>query len=536
MSDPIKSLTTTASVLVSKNQSGLLNNKTYKEAMSALNGETGQKLVQKHLENPQTSVSYVRRSKTTRSDGLELVSDQLLTEIPAQSEEDTVFSLYQGFSAVLPDLEQTVAPSKRITNTLNADTIRSTSNIGQLLEYKDEVNYKLDLLEIRKGLAESDIKDIDAKIEQLYRLRKRMFDRVADYEKQQTDLEKLLGVVENSLETRGHQQPEQNGDQPDSPVLLASTAPSRKHTSTLNQYYTPGSEIVRLDAHEDGVTCFAFDAPFGTLVSSSLDNTVKVWDMNRNECIGRLEGHLSSVECLEMQNNLVLTGSLDASLKLWDYTKTGEPDSLLHSFESHVDEITAISMDNTTIVSGSADKTIRHWDMNTGQCIQTIDVMWAASRSWKQAPSRMETPYIGALQCFDAALASGSGDGVVRLWDLRSGEIIRQLIGHTNAVTCLQFDEHSILTGSLDRSVRVWDLRTGTLMDSFAYENGIKSLQFDEKRVVCATGEDTVKEYDRIDQTHQDVAQSSGAVTFARFADSYCVEGRDNGSIGVWKL
>ncbi|KAG7814496.1 hypothetical protein KL924_000910 [Ogataea haglerorum] len=527
MSDQIKSLTTTASVLVSKDQAGLLNNKTYKDALSTVGGHKSQKLVKRHAENARTSVSLVRRSKTTRNDGLEIVSDQLLAEIPAQDEEDAVFSLYQGFSAILPDLEQAASPSKRLAAGLNADTIKSTTNVAQLHQYKDDVNYKLDLLEIRKGIAESDIKELDAKIEQLYRLRKKIFDRVAEYEKEESDLEKLLRIVEKSLENKGAQTAEEAVQEP---------APVRKHASTLNQFYSPGSEIVRLEAHDDAVTCFAFDAPFGTLVSASLDNTVKVWDLNRNECIGRLEGHLSSVECLAMEKDLVVTGSLDASLRLWDYTKVGVDEPLLHSFERHMDEITAVSMSGSTIVSGSADRTIRHWDVASGQCIQTIDVMWAASRSWKQAPAKMQTPYIGALQCFDAALASGTGDGVVRLWDLRSGEIIRQLVGHTSAVTCLQFDEHSIVTGSRDRSVRIWDLRTGVLMDSFAYGHEIRSLQFDEKRVACAAGEETVKLYDRIDQAHTDVAQGSGTVTFCRYTDSYLVEGRDNGSIGVWKI
>ena len=56
---------------------------------------------------------------------------------------------------------------------------------------------------------------------------------------------------------------------------------------------------------------------------------------------------------------------------------------------------------------------------------------------------------------FDAALACGTADGMVRLWDLRSGQMHRSLVGHTGPVTALQFDDVHLVTTSLDRSVRV---------------------------------------------------------------------------------
>ena len=48
-----------------------------------------------------------------------------------------------------------------------------------------------------------------------------------------------------------------------------------------------------------------------------------------------------------------------------------------------------------------------------------------------------------------------SGDGAVRMWDMRTGQPHRTLLGHTAPVTCLQFDELHVVTGSLDKSIRV---------------------------------------------------------------------------------
>lgn len=46
---------------------------------------------------------------------------------------------------------------------------------------------------------------------------------------------------------------------------------------------------------------------------------------------------------------------------------------------------------------------------------------------------------------------------------VRSGQVHRSLVGHTGAVTCLQFDDVHLVTGSLDRSIRVRFLNLTTL-------------------------------------------------------------------------
>jgi division protein 1 len=261
----------------------------------------------------------------------------------------------------------------------------------------------------------------------------------------------------------------------------------------LHEHFAPGSLIKEIEAHTDMVTAIDFDYPFGTMISAALDDTVRVWDMNVGRCSGFLEGHHASVRCLQVEDNIVATGSMDASVKLWDLsrarptTRDGRlnkherdqeehispvsPSSNLEdcnvfSLEAHVDEVTALHFRGNTLISGSADKTLRQWDLVKGRCVQTLDVLWAAAQAsstmsgesdWRPS-GRMpdaSADFVGAVQCFDAALACGTADGMVRLWDLRSGHVHRSLVGHTGPVTCLQFDDMHLITGSLDRSIRV---------------------------------------------------------------------------------
>jgi len=276
----------------------------------------------------------------------------------------------------------------------------------------------------------------------------------------------------------------------------------RKATAILHEHFKPGTSIRTMRAHHDIITALDFDAPFGLMVSAAMDDSVRVWDLNAGRCIGVLEGHTASVRALQVEDNILATGSMDATIRLWDLSKAHydpqgsefgkadeddddaaiafenpddqpvEPppgsmaDCPLYTLQAHLDEITALHFRGDVLVSGSADKTLRQWDLERGRCVQTLDVMWAAAQAsalsatvdtWRHTsrPHDASADFVGALQVFESALACGTADGMVRLWDLRSGQVHRSLVGHTGPVTCLQFDDVHLVTGSLDRSIRV---------------------------------------------------------------------------------
>lgn len=585
-------------------------------------------------------------------------------------DEDPSFSLFQGFTALLPEVDETIqniktASGKMITDKkkskingknmknnlpksrfqkieeITSDKIKSCQNQRILLNYKSDINYHLDLMEIRKGLGKREIAEIDAKIDRLYNLRKEIYDNVTFYEKTEIKLENQLLEIQDRLEfikdierdETGHdlcdltdengnvtanetndinksknniKQKKIRGNTNDSNLVNGSSntttkggddeydddyvtvyleedsrSYSRVTSSTRN--LKSGDQIHKFQAHNESINCIAFDEPYGKLLTCSVDNTVRVWDMNRYKCIGLLEGHNSYVECVTVSQNLAFTGGMDASVKMWDldhfsktYDEIDEGENmtpLLKSFDGHVDAITALSYSNGELVSGADDKTIRQWDLSSGHLVQTIDVMWASSMAnsminFGNTPmgagvatsstvlnsTSSRYPYLSCLQVFDAALASGSSDGIVRLWDLRSGDIIRQLFGHTGAVTTLEFDSSfNLITGSADRSVRIWDLRTGGILDSFSYDNPIKKIMFDELKIASVVeNERGIHIYDRTEQRHWmlggDVlpegsedsptsnAYGNNYVSDMQFSRSYLVEGRSDGVVGVWNV
>lgn len=100
---------------------------------------------------------------------------------------------------------------------------------------------------------------------------------------------------------------------------------------------------------------------------------------------------------------------------------------------------------------------------------------------------------------------------------------------------------------------QIWDLRTGSIHDAFAYDAPITSLQFDTRRIVAAAGEPVVKVYDKADGRHWNVGSGAGSgengdpvvwedefhqklsvVERVRVKDGFLVEGRKDGTVGLW--
>lgn len=567
--------------------------------------------------------STLASKEDIRYRALTTIPDEMLANLPRGSNN---FSLFQGFQASTggnsssKDLSAELQDLKLALPDENTPKEFKLHSRKDLVKNRSAINHTLDLLEIRKSLAANEITEIDRKIAYLQSTRAIVFERVATLEQEEFQLENKLRQIEMQLE-----QVEDDDDNEDTTEesVDGKTAPTdstlsdikgkskesadiastggdqdtsadsqgealmsqsifgklddkaqqknkirrqsnmqRKTMPTLQQYYAPGEVIRTIDAHQDLVTALDFDIPFGTMVSASLDDTVKIWDLSRGQSVGQLRGHQASVKCLQMENNIVATGSTDATARLWDLSRRNmddvdEDDLCVQVYESHLREITALHFAGDTLVTGSGDKTIRQWDVQTGRCLQTLDVLWAAAQNysspfsddtrWRQSSSYSGTgqasaPFVGALQCFDAALASGTADGVVRLWDLRSGQVQRSLVGHTGPVTCLQFDDIHLTTGSTDRSIRIWDLRTGSIVDAFAYDHPITSLHFDSRKIISTNMESTVKVYDRETGRHwtcgpgadKDNDSETAIVETAISKEGYLVEGREDGTIGVW--
>lgn len=100
----------------------------------------------------------------------------------------------------------------------------------------------------------------------------------------------------------------------------------------------------------------------------------------------------------------------------------------------------------------------------------------AVVSSWREPPSspgEEEGVALIARWCpdgktvvtVDNSWTDGHDSPRVRVWDARSGRLLKTLSGHTDSILDLAFTASGdkLLTASEDRTVRVWDTRTGSL-------------------------------------------------------------------------
>jgi WD40 repeat protein len=130
--------------------------------------------------------------------------------------------------------------------------------------------------------------------------------------------------------------------------------------------------ITSLVGHSETVFDLALVSTSNLLVSSSMDLTIRLWDLTTNTCKFILQGHTSNVYGLKViSSNVLASGSDDRTIKLWSIndgslirTLTGHTGTIVWSLDLY---------DSQTLVSGSYDQTIKFWDWQTGECLSTLE-------------------------------------------------------------------------------------------------------------------------------------------------------------------
>ena len=82
--------------------------------------------------------------------------------------------------------------------------------------------------------------------------------------------------------------------------------------------------------------------------------------------------------------------------------------------------------------------------------------------------------------------ASGSKDGTVRLWDVRSGMVVRTLSGHSGTVFALLFVTDRILLSGSTREIKSWDVITGKVLRNIPSARSVTSLSLSPDKSMLA--------------------------------------------------
>lgn len=109
----------------------------------------------------------------------------------------------------------------------------------------------------------------------------------------------------------------------------------------------------------------------------------------------------------------------------------------------------AVDPSNMWFASGSRDGLIKIWDIASGRLRITLTGHISGVRGLAVSDRH---PY----------LFSGGDDKMVKCWDLEQNQVVRHYHGHLSGVYCLALHptENILITGGRDSVGRVWDMRT----------------------------------------------------------------------------
>ncbi|HCF29057.1 MAG TPA: hypothetical protein DEV81_18060 [Cyanobacteria bacterium UBA11049] len=146
----------------------------------------------------------------------------------------------------------------------------------------------------------------------------------------------------------------------------------------------------------------------------------------------------------------------------------------------------AFSPDSQLLASSSGDKTIKLWQLKSGELLRAFpgahsDTIWSIGISHD-----------------GQTLVSSSGDKTVKIWNLNTGELLRTLVGHTDTVSSVAIsqDGQTVVSGSGDKTVKIWNLNTGKLLRTLVgHTDAVRSVAVnsDGKIVASGSADNTVK-------------------------------------------
>jgi WD40 repeat protein len=262
--------------------------------------------------------------------------------------------------------------------------------------------------------------------------------------------------------------------------------------------------------HKKRVTAIAFSSDSQTVVSCSEDETVKFWDVEQGSSIQTFRGYSNwfmSVAFLSSNSNLLASGSNDGGIRLWD-TDMGECLRILEETQgsispdqssvhlSHVDRVWClnVSASKDLLVSGSDDSSVKLWDLSdvdqpkhlqtfrghNGRRISSVALSADAKtlatcghdrilNFWNIETGKVQNsvelsdlPWSVASHPTENIFATGGNDKEVKIWNV-DGTFLNFLKGHLDRIRCVVFSYSGNLIASCGdgHTVRIWDYHTG---------------------------------------------------------------------------
>ena len=300
-----------------------------------------------------------------------------------------------------------------------------------------------------------------------------------------------------------------------------------------------GTERATLYGHVGDINsvCFLSD---GILCSAGRDGTICLWDISDERRPESLAAHDAAIRAMDRSpdGSTWATGSDDHSIKLWTSDQfTSEKGRIgvvqpTRVFKGLGDDVQSIaySPDGLRLVSSSADGVVKVWDSKTGREIHSVKAHEGAA-------------YSATFSHDGKTIASSGADQLVKTWDVQDGTGKQTLKGHTAEVYLVSFsrDGKTLASASHDMSIRLWDAESGKPGRILKGHQGyVRSVVFssDGSKLATSSADRTLKLWEaKSGKAIKTLTGHTGIVFDAAFsADGKTVASASDGAIKLWDV
>ncbi|GAV72613.1 WD40 domain-containing protein [Cephalotus follicularis] len=207
-----------------------------------------------------------------------------------------------------------------------------------------------------------------------------------------------------------------------------------------------------------------------------------LWGVATGRLLKKWHAHYRSLTCLVFSEDesLLISGSEDGCVRVWslfmifdDYGREQAGHIYVHSFTGHTlrvtDIVTGYGGGNAIVVSASEDRTCKVWSLSKGILLRNVVF-----------PSVIDAV---ALDPGESVFYAGGRDGKIYIVALNAEStpskiygmhIIGSLSDHSKAVTCLAYSKEGnlLLSGSEDGMIRIWDPKSHNIIRMLKHAKG----------------------------------------------------------------
>ncbi len=238
--------------------------------------------------------------------------------------------------------------------------------------------------------------------------------------------------------------------------------------------------LMTLDAGEDHwVTCIEY-LSIGSkniIASGSWDSLIRLWNLSTGNCFQVLNGHDGWITCLlDLGGGCIASASRDKRIKIWDVAK-GDCIGTLPGHAGWINCLIGINdfrealvetSTNSILASAGNYGQIKIWNISTGECVREL----RSDRGDVSCLLFFEVTgksLIGNSECSGGrVMVSGFISGFIVMWDIDTGNLLHQIECTTDHVLRLvKLNEDKFISGSKSGATKIWNIFSAECLKRF---------------------------------------------------------------------